>query len=246
MLHELIKSKVYYKVFDKNFKQSSHIYAKYKSNGSLSTEIIDNNKKAILSRLNGGNLLVLHQIHSNIVIDADIIEDFNIEPQADGAVTTKQNIILSVQTADCVPVLLASKDGLVVGAAHCGWKSAKADIVKNLVSLMRSKGAHKIKAFIGPAIQQCSYEIDSEYYNNFIMDNLDYHKFFVPSTKENHYMFDLPSFVETKLREQNIDEIDKNTDDTYSQKEKYPSYRRSCHSGTQYNQNILSTIIMKH
>jgi YfiH family protein len=246
MLNEFIKGKVYYKIFDKSFKRSSHIYAKYKSNDPLSTGTIDNNKKAVLSSLNADNILVLHQVHGNVVIDADIIDDFNIEPEVDGAVTTKRNIILSIQTADCVPILLTSKDGLVIGAAHCGWKSAKANIVKNLVFLMRTKGATDIKAFIGPSIQQYSYEVDSEYYNSFIIENSEYFKFFAPSTKENNYMFDLPSFVEMKLRESNIDEIDKSADDTYSQRDKYPSYRRSCHLGTKYSKNILSTIIIRN
>jgi len=246
MYNELIEGKVYYKIFDKSFKESSHIYAKYKLNNELSTEEIDNNKKAILSYLEADDIFVLKQVHGNKIINADIIDNFNIEPEADGAVTTRKNLVLTIQTADCVPILLTSEDGNVIGAAHCGWKSAKANIISNLVDMMQARGASQIKAFIGPAIQQYSYEVDSEYYNNFIMENSKYAKFFIPSVNDNHYMFDLPSFVEMKLIESNVNEINKSLEDTYSQKEKYPSYRRSCHLGIKYNKNILSAIMIKH
>ena len=62
----------------------------------------------------------LNQIHGNQVVDADehVIGVLN----ADASVTTTPGQVLAIMTADCLPVLLASKDGKVVGAAHAGWR----------------------------------------------------------------------------------------------------------------------------
>ena len=61
---------------------------------------------------------------------------------------------------------------------------------------------------------------------------------------EAHYLFDLPSFVKIKLVEANISVIKHINEDTYVMSDKYPSYRRSTHTGEIYNQNILSAIMI--
>jgi len=247
MLNKFINDRVYYKIFDKSYKQSSYIYSKYKYNDELLLQEVENNKKAILSTLGADNIVILKQVHGNKIIDADEINDFNIELEADGAVTTLQNLALGIQTADCVPILLASDDGNVIGAAHAGWKGSKTNIVSNLVKAMEDKGTNNIKALIGPAIQQYSYEVDANYYESFISEDLQFAKFFIPSPQKpaDHYMFDLPAFVEMKLKNAGVEDISKSLDNTYSNKDKYPSYRRSTHLGTKYNKNILSTIVIK-
>lgn len=249
-MNELIKNKVYYKIFDLSFKGSSHTY-RQKNNNSASSQDIQNNKNAIINYCQAKNILTLQQEHTADVIDADLLENYNVNIVADGSVTTKENLILAIQTADCVPILLTSKDDSIIGAAHCGWKGAKAGIVNNLVELMKTKGAKDISAVIGAAIAQYSYEVDSEFYDNFIKQETNNSKFFIPSIKENHYMFDLPSYVEEQLQLAGVKHITKISEDTYSAKlennqYKYPSYRRSCHTGEPYNSSILSTIIIKN
>jgi YfiH family protein len=246
MYSELVKDKVYYKIFDKTYKQSTHIYVKYKANEATKITEINSNIKAIKDKFLVDNILILQQVHGNIVVDADMIDNFDIEPVADASVTTKKNLMLAVQTADCVPVLFSSFDGKIVGAAHAGWKSAKADIIFNVVKIMKDKGAQKIKAVVGPCIDQNSYEVDQNYYENFINEQAGYSKFFIPSIKVKHYMFNLADFVIMKLSEVGIEEIIKTDEDTYSLPEKYPSYRRSCHTQEVYNQNILSAIVIKN
>ena len=243
MLKELVAGKVYYRIFDREFIKSSHVYTKYKP-GSDKTEI-ESNLQAILTELSANNILILNQVHGNKVINADNIEDIAVSPEGDAAVTTTSNLVLSIQTADCVPVLLYCTEGKVVGAAHCGWRSAKADIIINLVDRMHKSGADIIHAVIGPAIAQNSYEVDDRYYQDFINQNLSYKRFFIPSVKPQHYLFDLPAFVEMKLLDSGVLKISKIAEDTYTQPDKYPSYRRSCHSDERYQHSILSTIIIK-
>lgn len=223
MLDVLIPNRVYYKIFDR-------------SNGSVNNECRTD------------KLLILQQVHKDHVVNADLIDDFQHRPEADAAVTTKKDIILSIQTADCVPVLLASEDGSIIGAAHCGWKGTRLGIIKKLIDNMKSSsGAVKFMGIIGPSIQQFSYEVDKVFYEDFIsLDQLN-QKFFISSKHSGHYMFDLPGLVRQQLEELDINVVHHISEDTYSMPDKYPSYRRACHKGVPNNYNeerILSIIMM--
>lgn len=241
-MEELINGLVYYKIFDKSYKHSSHIYVK--KNASTNLAEIEKNKKSIINYFSADDILILHQVHGNKIIDSDIdVRPFELE--GDGSVTSKKNLVLAIQTADCVPVLLASEDGIVIGAAHCGWKSSKANIVSNLVTSMKEKGAKKLIAVIGPAIAQASYEVDSKYYADFITDSPNNSVFFTESKRKEHYMFDLPKYVESRLQEMRIENIKRIAEDTYTNPLKYPSCRRSFHSRMPYKENILSAIVIK-
>lgn len=241
---EFIKDKVYYKIFDRTYKASSGIYSKHKHNDVAKLAEIQQNIDNIKSEYNAKELVILRQVHGNTVIDADSI-NHQIQLEADASVTTKKNIALSILTADCVPVLLASADGSIIGAAHCGWKSAKTNIIKELVALMQAKKTQDLRAIIGPCIQQKSYEVDADYYNNFTSDEPSCKDLFAQSNQKDHYMFDLSEYVRRKLEQENVEIFAHSEEDTYSIPEKYPSYRRSTHENTPYKSNILSTIIIR-
>ena len=241
-MEALINGLVYYKIFDGTFKDSSHRYVK-KNNSIDEIEII-RNKKAITDYFKTQDILILNQVHGTDIIDAD--NNSIITPEADGSITTRKNLVLAVQTADCVPVLLTSGDGKIIGAAHAGWKGAINGIIHNIVNKMIEKGAENLTALIGPAIAQGSYEVDAEYYKAFLDKDINNKQFFINSKKENHYMFDLPGFVELQLKQAGVKDIKKIAEDTYANPAKYPSKRRSYHLQEPYNQNILSTIIIKN
>jgi len=206
---------------------------------------IEKNLQVIKGEFSSPNILILDQVHGNIVVDADELNDFHANPTADAAITTKGGLVLAVQTADCVPVLVASTDGKVIGAAHCGWKGTKSEIIAELAKKMKEKGAKSIKALIGPSIQQYSYEIDQKYYEDFISQKHDYNQFFIPSKNPGHHMFDLPGLVKLKLEEAGITEIEISSEDTYSLPDKYPSRRRDYHQGREYSKHILSALVIK-
>jgi polyphenol oxidase len=273
----LVLNNVYYRVFDKLYKNTTLFYAKHKADNHLRLAEIEQNLDNIKKDLGANNILILRQVHGNTVIDADQINDFREQPEGDGAITTKNKLALAVQTADCVPVLLASADEQIIGAAHCGWRSAKADIISVIINKMRKGGANEIRAFIGPSIKQSSYEVDENFYQDFLKDNRDYAKFFLepqslrggvltPTRQSSfmaqknglprdltiarndempiRYMFDLPGFVLSKLRDCGVDDVIVSENDTYSMPEQYPSYRYSTHNNIPYNINILSTIVI--
>jgi YfiH family protein len=98
----------------------------------------------------------LEQVHGPDVLDLDT------EPsgRADGAVTSDIGRICAVLTADCVPVLLAARDGSRVGAAHAGWRGLAAGVLPAAVARMGISPA-QIQAWLGPAIGPASYEVDA-------------------------------------------------------------------------------------
>ena len=105
------------------------------------------------------------------------------------------------------------------------------NIIKNTVDEMEKIGgsASEIKAFIGPSIKQKSYEVDQLFYDSFLQNNKIYSDFFVPSSKQSHYLFDLPRFVSDKLHESGITNVKVHPDDTYSNEKLYLSCRRATH-----------------
>ena len=205
---------------------------------------IKSNLAYVKQSLLAEQIIILKQIHSTIVVDADNIVDFDTQIEGDGLVTTKPAIALGIVTADCVPVLLSANDGTVVGAAHCGWKSAKDNIIANVIKLMRKKGANLFKVVMGPAISQKSYEVDEERYQDCLKADPLYEQFF-KSSKRGHYLLDIPGMIIWQLRKQHgINDILHINEDTYTNPVKYPSHRRSQHQGEQNAHNILSTIMI--
>ncbi len=241
---EFIKDKVYYKIFDLNYKGSTGVYSKKNNVSAVKMAEIDKNIATIKSDYKINDILFLNQVHGADVAISNSSKSES-RPEADASITHYHNQALAIMTADCVPVFFASDCGNLIGAAHCGWRSAKAGIIGKVAKNMQANGARQIKAIIGPAIAQYSYEVDSEYYNNFVKDDVNNSQFFIKSKKKDHYMFDLPTFVAKQLCIEEIEIFKHITDDTYSMPEKYPSYRRFTHNNQPYSHNILSTIVIK-
>lgn len=98
---------------------------------------------------------LLKQVHGCDVIEAPAGAS-GVLGSGDGLVTSESGVVLGVLTADCVPVLLAGPKG--VGAAHAGWRGLVAGVVERTVE--RMGGAER--AWIGPSIRACCYEVGPE------------------------------------------------------------------------------------
>ena len=81
--------------------------------------------------------------------------------EADAAVTAEPGVVLAIHTADCVPVLLTSPQG-VIGAAHAGWKGIEAGVIGATVDAMRALGATDIHVELGPFIRAECYEFGED------------------------------------------------------------------------------------
>ena len=175
------------------------------------------------------HLLVPYQVHSIDVLT--VTEPFTERPRADGLVTATRGLALGATGADCGMVLFADVRAGVIGACHSGWKGAFDDIIGAVVTAMGALGAQRqnISAVLGPCIQQTSYEVGPEFFARFIARDASFAAFFVPSAKPDHYMFDLPGMIGLRARQAGISLFESLGLDTYSEPDRFFSYRRSTH-----------------
>ncbi|USX13942.1 polyphenol oxidase family protein [Oxalobacteraceae bacterium OTU3CAMAD1] len=84
--------------------------------------------------------------------------------EADGMFTERPGLLLAIATADCVPVLLARKDGKAVAALHVGWRGAYAGIIARFAEMLAARGerAGDWLAATGPAAGDCCYQVSPE------------------------------------------------------------------------------------
>ena len=109
------------------------------------------------------SLITLRQIHSDIV--SVFSEASENAPRGDGAISRQSGLHLAIETADCVPILMADASRRVVAAVHAGWRGTLARIVTKTLGRMRFEfgtDPQDVIAAIGPAIGPCCYEVGPE------------------------------------------------------------------------------------
>jgi YfiH family protein len=116
-------------------------------------------------------LVRLQQVHGGKAVKIDAKTDISAEiPGADAAVTNVKGLVLSVRTADCLPVFFYDPEHGAIGIAHAGWRSTKEKISPAVADLMRSayrSDSSKLIVGFGPALRQCCYEVNSEFLVHF-------------------------------------------------------------------------------
>ena len=189
-------------------------------------------------------LATVKQVHSADVVtlrDGDEVENIR-DIQADAIVTARRGVALGVLTADCQPILLADPDAGVIGACHAGWKGALDGVIEATVAAMRNLGATGIRAVIGPTISQRNYEVSEDFMEDFLIEDPEYHRFF-SGGPNGRPMFDLPSFGLFRLREQGV-EAEWSRHCTYSDPDRFFSYRRATHEGQADYGRLISAIAL--
>ncbi len=189
------------------------------------------NRHRVTANLEAKTLVTLSQTHSAtayVIQSKDDIE--KIRGQAgDALVTTLRHIALGVLTADCAPVLFEAKG--VVGAAHAGWKGAFSGILEATLTAMQECGAvlGEVRAVVGPCIAQASYEVDQDFRARFLAQEAAHAAFFIPSSRADHWLFDLKAYVRQRLARAGVSQIEVLAEDTYAQEAQFFSFRRSTH-----------------
>lgn len=193
--------------------------------------------------LPGAKLLTLYQIHSDKVVTIGAETPAEPCPRADAMVTDRPGILLGILTADCVPILFADAEAGVIGAAHSGWKGSLAGVTDETIKAMLRLGAQRerIACAIGPCIAQESYEVDDGFLERFVDADPANERFFA-SGKTGHYQFDIEGYVAARLAAAGIGRIECLGEDSYSQPERFFSYRRACHKGEQDYGRQISVI----
>lgn len=107
------------------------------------------------------------QVHTTNVVEV-VVSQQNCG-EADAFLCRVPKIPITVMTADCVPVVLERKDHTCIAVAHAGWRGTYASIVPELWSRLKKQGevASQWRAWVGPSIGPCCYEVDEELSNQF-------------------------------------------------------------------------------
>ena len=192
-------------------------------------------------------LLIPYLIHSADAVVVEAPFDDAARPRCDGVVTRVPGLGLGVTGADCGVVLLADADAGVVGAAHAGWKGAIGGVLEATVAAMASIGARldRIAAVLGPTIGPKSYEVGPEFRDRFMAEDPDHARFFTPSRRQGHHLFDLPGFIGFRLRRAGIGRFDDLGLDTYADETRFFSYRRMTHRGEADYGRLVAAIALQ-
>ena len=86
-------------------------------------------------------------------------------PRADASVTTDAGVACAVLVADCLPLLLASRDGRAVGAAHVGWRGLAAGVIEAAIAALRDVAGcapGDLLAWLGPCIGRHAFEVGAD------------------------------------------------------------------------------------
>jgi YfiH family protein len=187
-------------------------------------------------------LLSPHQVHSTAVVVANG-EGWAERPRADAVVTATPGVAVSVLTADCAPVLFADPEAGIVGAAHAGWRGALDGVLEATLDAMERLGARRarVRAAVGPTISQRAYEVGPEFFERFSDEAAGYERFFAPGEGD-RLRFDLPGFVLDRLRAAGVAEAGWIGRCTYSEPDRFFSYRRTTHAGEADYGRLISAI----
>lgn len=192
-------------------------------------------------------LVTVHQVHSPTVATVTRPWAPEAAPRADAMVTTVPGIALAILTADCAPVLLADTEAGVIGAAHAGWKGARAGVVDATIDAMVSLGAEpeRIVAAVGPRIQQASYEVGPEFPAPFLDEDPAHADLFRPSPRPGHHLFDLGGYVAHRLALKGVPRWALSALNTLGDEARFFSYRRACLRGEGDYGRGLSAIVLR-
>ena len=102
----------------------------------------------------------LHQVHGTTVRHVTRPGDHAGE-EGDASVTAESGAVLAAQGADCAPIVFWSPEG-PIGIAHCGWRGLERGVVEAAVARLRSLGAKRVSACVGPLIHPAGYEFGAE------------------------------------------------------------------------------------
>jgi YfiH family protein len=191
-------------------------------------EVLINRAVAMEKLQNPPPLLVTpKQVHSTTVYKVFDSWDNQMAPEGDGVVTNVPGLAMGVLTADCGPLLFVDPVHGVIGAAHAGWRGAEAGITGKTIEAMESLGAvrESIHAALGPCIAQKSYEVGPNFPIPFLAKTPDHKKFFAPSQKPGHWMFDMKGFIKFELDNLGLASVEISPEDTCADDENFFSHR---------------------
>ena len=195
--------------------------------------IVDNRKKlsSLLGIDNNLHFIVANQTHGEHIEIISMSETKGWQGvddainNCDALVTNQKGVVLTILTADCVPVLLYDKEKEIVAAIHAGWKGTEAKIVAKTVQKMikvYDSDPEDIIAGVAPAIGRCCYEVGKDVAKHFFNEPLSF------DVWGEKYMLDLPFINKKQLLDSGVleEHIEMSGVCTSCEVERFFSYRK--------------------
>jgi len=173
-------------------------------------------------------LVSIKQIHSDIIhlIEAPPLKRLS----GDALITDRPHVLLSIRTADCLPVFFVSTNPKAVAAVHCGWRGTNKGLVQKVVKTMaRTLGIRPdaLVVALGPSVEQMCYEVGDDVKSSFLNQKTA-SRFFRPCPgRRGKYFFDLKGINRFQLLDVGVEDKNIYSVDCCTRCEKkYFSYRR--------------------
>ena len=157
--------------------------------------------------------------------------------EADASVSNKPNEVLAILTADCMPVLFASKNGDVIGAAHAGWRGLSSGVLENtiqeMLTLSPALRPEDIVAWMGPAIGPSKFEVGDDVLEAFSPQgpSILSKAFESMAGSPGKYLANLYLLAQDRLLSMGIEQIYGGDFCTFSDPGRFFSYRRDKETG---------------
>jgi len=152
----------------------------------------------------------------------------NIIEACDGLYTEKENIALAIKTADCLPLILCSKEGKELTALHVGWRGLHGGIIEN--ALLNFKCAtQNLVAWLAPCISSTNYEVGRDVYSLFTDLDSESISSFKTSDNKDKWIFSLKQECTRRLQKFDVQVIT-NTFCTFEDEQLFYSYRKDSSS----------------
>ena len=164
----------------------------------------------------------LNQVHGANVVTAG---HFDEPPEADASIKGSDPFLCVVRTADCLPVLMSSKDGGAFAAAHAGWRGLAAGVIENTISKLSIEPANLL-VWLGPAISQAAFEVGDEVRDAFLAHDPMASTCF-EANASGRWQADLYGLARQRLQAAGVPAVSGGEFCTYSDTERFYSYRRN-------------------
>ncbi len=171
----------------------------------------------------------LQHVHGARVVHYGSAEFDAGPPEADAIVGDTAGAICVVRTADCLPVLLCSRDGSEIAAVHGGWRGLAAGILEATLDAMRAP-AEELLAWFGPAISQPAFEVGAEVRAAFMEHDPQAAAAFA-ANERGRWQGDLYALATQRLHAAGVRDIAGGGLCTYTDAKRFYSYRRDGTSG---------------
>lgn len=166
----------------------------------------------------GRPLAFLTQVHGTWVEDRTSPAG---APEADAQVTERSDFALHIGVADCLPVGFAQIDGQKVGAAHAGWRGLLGGVIENTAAHFQ----RDCVLVLGPCIGPTAFQVGGEVREQFLDTDAALSRFFQPDP-EGRFLCDLKGIARHRIARLGIPVVDDIDDCTFTQAERWFSYRR--------------------